>query len=124
MRNGKRGFTLLELMVVLALVGVLAAVAAPVATRAIHNAKEAALKEDLTQLRKAVDDYYADHGRYPERLQRLVEARYLRRVPVDPLTGRADSWIELAYDGPGGGVYDVRSGEPGRSRDGQAYSEW
>ncbi len=123
-KNG--GFTLVELLVVLTLVAILASLVAPVVSGAIARAKESALKENLFILRKAIDDYYADQGDYPSGLNQLVEKRYIRKLPVDPLTDRSDSWIEVRSedDGKQGGVIDVHSGSEEKSSDGAAYKEW
>ena len=121
-----RGFTLMELLVVLTLVAVLASLVAPVVSSSILRAKEATLKENLFIMRKAIDDYYADQGDYPGSLQQLVEKRYIRRLPVDPLTDRSDSWVEVRAeeDGKQGGIIDVRSGSEEKSGDGAAYRDW
>lgn len=121
-----RGFTLVELLVVLLLIALLASISAPVVNRSIERASEAALREDLFVLRKTLDDYYADHGRYPETLATLVHERYLRAIPVDPLTGRRDTWV-LTYaddgvDSPG--IMDVHSGAPGEASDNTRYADW
>ena len=120
------GFTLVELLVVLTLIAILASLVAPVVSGSIVRAKEATLKENLFILRKAIDDYYADQGDYPATLQQLVEKRYIRKPPVDPLTDRSDSWIEVRAeeDGKPGGVIDVRSGSEEKSSDGVAYRDW
>lgn len=132
-----RGFTLMELLVVLALVAVLASLVAPVVSNSISRAKEATLKENLFILRKAIDDYYADAGSYPTELKQLVEKRYIRRIPADPLTDRSDTWVavradEDSKDKPTGGsgsqetagIIDVRSGSEAKSADGEAYRDW
>src|SRR5712692_1859670 len=120
------GFTLVELLVVLTLIAILASLVAPVVSCSIVRAKEATLKENLFILRKAIDDYYADQGDYPTSLQQLVEKRYIRKPPVDPLTDRSDSWVEVHAedDGKQGGVIDVRSGSEEKSGDGVAYRDW
>ncbi|HLQ26622.1 MAG TPA: prepilin-type N-terminal cleavage/methylation domain-containing protein [Acidiferrobacterales bacterium] len=120
------GFTLVELLVVLTLIAILASLVAPVVSSSIVRAKEATLKENLFILRKAIDDYYADQGDYPTSLQQLVEKRYIRKPPVDPLTDRSDSWVEVHAedDGKQGGVIDVRSGSEEKSGDGVAYRDW
>lgn len=120
-----RGFTLIELLLVLTIVALLASLVAPTLTRSIHRAKESALKEDLYVMRKALDDYYADHGRYPQELALLEEKRYLRRIPDDPLTGRADTWRLVREDKDREpGIIDVRSGSTESDKDGNAYGEW
>jgi general secretion pathway protein G len=118
------GFTLVELLLVLFLVALLASLVAPVATKSVDQAKESALKADLQVLRKAIDDYYANTGRYPQSLSLLVEKRYIRSVPVDPLTDRATTWIETRVEDTGGGVRDVHSGAEGNASDGKPYHDW
>lgn len=122
----QRGFTLMELLVVLALVAVLASLVTPIVSSSIQRAKEATLKENLFVLRKAIDDYYADIGAYPPTLDALVEKRYVRKVPVDPITERADSW-QFTREEEGGeeaGIIDVHSGAEEAATDGSAYREW
>lgn len=119
-----RGFTLVELLLVLFLVALLASLVAPVATRSVNQAKESALKEDLKVLRKAIDDYYANTGKYPQSLSMLVEKRYIRRIPIDPLTERETSWVENRSEEAGGGISDVHSGAEGSASDGKPYHDW
>ena len=124
-RARARGFTLVELMVVLAIIATLLTVAVPRYFGSLEKSKEAVLKEDLYQLRDAIGKYYGDRGRYPESLEALAAERYLRKVPVDPLTESAATWLLVPPADPEkSGVYDVRSGASGRSRDGSAYAEW
>ena len=124
------GFTLMELLIVMFLVALLASLVGPAVTSGIQHARESALREDLRVLRKAVDDYYADTGAYPSDLQALVSKRYLRNVPVDPLTERHDSWtfdLDDSKDHEAGktaGIRDVHSGADGTGRDGTAYKDW
>lgn len=118
------GFTLVELLLVLFLVALLAGLVMPVATKSVSQAKEAALKEDLQVLRKAIDDYYANTGHYPESLVQLTDKRYIRKVPVDPLTELPSSWVEVHGEGSGGGVVDVHSGAEGTGSDGRQYRDW
>ena len=124
----EKGFTLLELLIVVALIGIIAALAVPQFKNTPRKAKEAVLKEDLYILRDLIDQHFTDKGKYPTALQDLVDAGYLRRIPEDPLTGSTESWqIETvpAEDGEeAGGVYDVHSGAPGTSLDGTSYAEW
>lgn len=122
----KRGFTLMELLLVLALVALLASLAAPMVNNSIVRARESALKEDLYIMRKAIDDYYADVGAYPNELSQLVEKRYLRRIPTDPFTDRADSWVLVRDDSEGSsnGIMDVLSGAEGEAQSGGPYREW
>lgn len=119
-----RGFTLVELLVVLAIIGVLLGIALPRYFGSEDRAKEAVLKENLYRMREAIQHYYADKGKYPEQLESLAAEKYLRAVPPDPLTERADTWVVVAPPDPGkGGVYDVKSGAPGVGADGKPYSE-
>lgn len=127
--TGRRsgGFTLMELLVVLALVALIASLVTPIVSGSILRAKEATLKENLTVMRKALDDYYADNARYPLTLTTLAEKKYLRKIPVDPFTERDDSWIEVREESEGdteSGIIDVHSGAEGKTQDGQDYREW
>ncbi|MEW5805799.1 MAG: type II secretion system protein [Acidobacteriota bacterium] len=125
----EKGFTLIELLIVVALIGIIVTVAAVQYKNAIQKAKEAVLKEDLYILRDCIDQYYADKGKYPTDLQVLVEEKYIRVIPTDPMTKSADTW-QFEYseitDDPMGeqGIIDVRSGAEGVGLDGVPYSEW
>lgn len=120
-----RGFTLIELLVVLAVVAMLLSVVAPRYIRQEDKAKEAVLKENLAGLRLALDQYYGDTGHYPEQLDQLVQAHYLRKLPVDPLTNQAASWRLITLDQDGHRViYDVKSAAVGNGMDGTAYNTW
>jgi general secretion pathway protein G len=129
-RHSRRGFTLIELLVVLALVGLLASLAAPRYLRSLAVAEERALASSLATMRDAIEQFAADKGRWPESLDELAQARYLRAVPPDPVTGARDGWIELSASTPplggaaAGGIEDVRSGAAGRGSDGRLYAEW
>lgn len=126
-RPAHRGFTLIELIVVMAIVALLASIVAPRYFNSLAKSKETALLQSLTTMRDAIDQYAADKGRYPESLQDLAAARYLRDVPEDPLTGSRESWVELpppADMQATGRVWDVRSGAAGRSADGRLYADW
>jgi len=148
-RNGERcrrtgsvhrragGFTLIELIIVVAIIGILATIAMPAMRNAPQKAKEAVLKEDLYAIRSCIDQYLADKGHYPSSMQELVDEGYLRFVPVDPITRSTSTWVEIFVDpetedgleptddsGGGPGVIDVRSGADGTALDGSAYSEW
>ncbi len=123
----QRGFTLIELIVVLAIVALLTSIAAPRLFGSVERAREVSLRSSLTVMREAIDRFAADRGRYPEDIDTLVTLRYLRALPEDPYTGRRDTWVPLAPppDLPlQGGVYDVRSGSAARGRDGQLVADW
>jgi general secretion pathway protein G len=122
----EKGFTFIELMLVLAILALLAGIAAAVSMGKIRSSKEAALKTDLANFRKALDDYYADTGKYPKKLDDLVEKRYLRAVPQDPFTESSDTWQAVYSDKPDqkDGIVDVHSGSDEKSGDGGNYSEW
>lgn len=125
-RRHDAGFTLIELMVVMAIVALLVSIAAPRYFNSVDRAKENTLRTSLNVMRDALDQFSADKGRYPDSLDELVEARYLRAVPVDPWTGSAATWVVVTPADPGtkGKVYDVRSGMAGRARDGRLYADW
>jgi general secretion pathway protein G len=124
------GFTLIELLIVISLVMILATLALTQYRGSILAAKEAALKSDLFLMRDAIDQYYADKGRYPESLQTLVSESYLRAIPKDPFTNSTDSWQTVnAEPEPGTtsattGIYDVKSGSEGTATDGSRYGDW
>lgn len=119
------GFTLIELLVVLAILGTLLTIALPRYFASVEKSKEAVLKENLFQMRDAISRYHADRGRYPESLEALAADKYLRKVPLDPITESAATWLVVPPEDPQkGGVYDVRSGAPGRGIDGTEYSQW
>jgi len=123
----RRGFTLIELIVVMAIVGLLVSIAAPRYFNSLERARENTLRSSLAVMRGAIDQFAADRGRYPETLDELVAARYLRTLPADPLTGRRDSWVVV--DPPPdsqvtGRVGDVRTGAAGRSAEGGLYADW
>ena len=119
-----RGFTLVELLVVFAIIAVLLAIAVPRYFGSETRAKETVLKENLHVMREAIQQYYADKGRYPETLETLATEKYLRQIPLDPVTESAATWVVVPPQDAGkGGVYDVKSGAPGASADGKAFSE-
>ena len=126
----RRGFTLIEMMIVMAIIVILIAVAVPFYQKAIIRAKESVLHNNIFALRSAIDEYAYDKQKAPTSLQDLVSAGYLREVPKDPITQRADGWRIIMED-PGQavsqsepGIYDIRSGSSLKSLDGTAYSDW
>lgn len=126
---GKKGYTLLELMIVVAIVGILVTLAIPTFHQSAMKAKEAALKQNLFTMRAVLDQYYADRGDYPVSLESLVEEKYLRAIPMDPFTRSFSTWTEIYEDQEEGddspaGVYDVKSGSDGLGLDGTPYKEW
>lgn len=123
--RARRGFTLVELLVVMAILALLLSLAAPKYFDSVERAKETALRTDLRLMREAIDKHRADTGRWPDSLNGLVQARYLRAVPLDPITDRADTWVIVSSpDGLANGVHDVKSGAPGVARDGTAFASW
>ncbi|HEX6266463.1 MAG TPA: prepilin-type N-terminal cleavage/methylation domain-containing protein [Burkholderiales bacterium] len=115
--NRLRGFTLVELMVVLTVIALLLSVVVPDYVGRIKRAEEAVLKENLVVMRDALDKHYADAGKYPGSLHELVSKRYLRAIPPDPFTQSEGSWVAVPPSDPNkGGVYDVRSGAKGYER--------
>ncbi|MEP6801018.1 MAG: prepilin-type N-terminal cleavage/methylation domain-containing protein [Acidobacteriota bacterium] len=133
------GFTLLELLVVMTIIGILAAIAVPALRDSPQRAREATLKEDLFTLRSVIDQYHGDKGNYPADLQTLVTDGYIRKIPLDPMTKSAETWViafeeapsePAAPDAAGSpgpttpGVIDVHSGSPAKALDGTPYKEW
>lgn len=118
------GFTLIELLVVMAALGLLLAITVPRYTEHVDRAREVVLRQNLAAVRDSIDKFYADRGRYPAALQELVQARYLRQVPLDPVSDRTDTWVLIPPSGTSVGVFDVRSGALGASRDGSLYASW
>ena len=124
--NGKsgQGFTFVELMVVMAMVALLISIAVPRYFAGLERSKEAVLREDLFVMREVIDQFYIDKGSYPVNLEALVDKRYLRALPVDPITSSNDSWIEIVSPQNPQLISDVRSGASGIGSDGQAYFDW
>lgn len=119
------GFTLIELLVVLAVLAILAGITAPLYLERVDEARETTLRHNLVGLRQVIDQFYRDKGRYPKSLDELVLERYVRSVPVDPITGRGDTWVLVpAREGLTDAVFDVKSGASGRAKDGSAYAQW
>lgn len=120
-----RGFTLIELLVVLAIVSTLLLLVTPRYLHRVDASKETVLRDNLRAVRDTLDKFYGDNGRYPENLEELVEKKYLRGLPVDPITESESTWeIVPVPDGYKGAVYDIRSGATGTARDGKKYAEW
>ena len=126
----QQGFTLIELMIVMVIITILAGIGLAVYGNSVQSSKEAVLREDLFRMREAIDQYHADKNRYPATIEALVEDKYLRIVPVDPITRSADTWqTTMADPEPGNpsaepGIYNVKSGADGTGLDGTPYSEW
>lgn len=121
----KKGFTLIELIIVLAIVATLLTIAIPRYFSSIDRSKEVVLKENLYQMRDAIGKYQADKGKYPESLAALASDKYLRKVPLDPITDSDTTWIVVPPEDPQkGGVFDVKSGAQGKAIDGTEFSTW
>lgn len=124
-RRPVSGFTLIELMVVMAIIATLVALVAPRYYKSVDRSREVALRQNLNLIREALDKHYGDTGRYPDSLESLVEKRYLRKIPIDPVTETASTWILVPPKDSGkGAVFDVRSGAEGSSADGTPYGAW
>ena len=121
--RGAQGFTLLELMIVVSIIGILATLAVPSYHSSVVKAKEAALRQDLSTLRDVLDQHKADQGKYPPSLSALVGAGYLRGIPTDPFTGAMTTWQEIA-DPVEGGVVDIFSGAEFVGTNGTPYNRW
>ena len=126
----EKGFTLIELIIVMAIIGILVVIAIPNYTRAVQRAKEAVLKEDLHTMRTAIDSYTVDKEKAPQGLDDLVQAGYLKAMPVDPFTHRSDTWlpvtedINMSLDQTETGIDDVHSGAQQTASDGTSYNTW
>ena len=129
--SGESGFTLIELMIVMAIIGILTAIAVPAYLRSVNRAREAALREDLATMRSAIGSYTVDKEKAPQSLDDLVQAGYLKVIPVDPVTNRNDTWI-VGQSGmltsvdqtDEGGIDDVHSGSQAVATDGTTYNTW
>lgn len=124
-RHAQNAFTLVELLVVMAIIATLLTIAVPRYFHSVEKSREAVLHQNLALMREMLDKYYGDNGKYPDSLEQLVSRKYLRSLPSDPVTGNATTWLIVPPDVPEkGGVFDVRSGAPGNARDGSAYKDW
>ena len=109
----------------MAIIAVLLTIALPRYFHSLDKAKEAVLKEDLAQMRSAIDQYHADRGKFPDRLEDLVDKKYLRSIPPDPITESTATWVAIPPSDPAlGQVYDIKSGAQGTAMDGRQYSDW
>lgn len=128
--GGESGFTLIELMIVMTIIGILATIAIPSYINAVRHAREAVLREDLHTMRSAIDSYTVDKEKAPQSLDDLVQAGYLKSIPIDPITGRDDTWITdtsdtlTDIDETEGGIDDVHSGAQSLATDGTSYNTW
>lgn len=129
-RSGRRGFSLVELMIVMAVISILVSVAVPQYNKALIRSKETILKQNLFTLRTTIDEYTYDKGKAPQNLEDLVSAGYIRKVPIDPMTGSDRSWKVIMEDASNAvnqsepGIFDVRSTSDKQSLEGTAYAEW
>ena len=123
--KSRHGFTLIELLVVMAIIATLLMIAVPRYFHSLEKAKEATLRQDLAVMRDAIDKYFGDSGQYPQQLAELVDRRYLRSLPVDPLTKSAESWVAVDSQDPElPGITDIHSGAEGQSSGGTPYNEY
>jgi general secretion pathway protein G len=120
-----RGFTLIEMLVVMVVIALLLTIAVPRYWRTLERSKEAVLKQDLSALRDSIDKFYGDTGKFPESLAALVDKRYLRSIPVDPIAKSAERWVVVQAEDPDdNGVKDVHSGAEGSGQNGVPYAAW
>ncbi|WP_028100350.1 type II secretion system protein [Pseudoduganella violaceinigra] len=121
----KKGFTLIELLVVLGIIALLLTLAVPRYFPSVDKTRETILADNLRSTRAIIDQFYGDTGRFPDSLEQLVEKKYLRAVPIDPITEKSDSWILVPPAEAGkGAMADIKSGAPGNDRSGKPYSDW
>ena len=123
-RRQGAGFTLIELVIVMAIIALLLTLAAPRYFKSLDRSKETVLRSNLAAVRDALDKFYGDTGKYPDTLETLVEKKYLRSIPVDPITESSTTWTIVPPDQPEkGGVYDIHSGAEGNASDGVPYKD-
>jgi len=131
-RRGRRGFTLIEMIIVFTLIGILVGLALPEYKYSLRKARETVLKTDLFEFRKLINQYYNDKSKYPPSLKTLVDEGYLRQIPIDPMTKSAETWVEIREQ-PNYeellpnveiGIIDVQSGSDGQALDGTIYNTW
>ena len=119
------GFTLIELLVVMVIIGTLLSIVAPKYFSSLDHSKEVALKQDLSVMREAISNFHNDLNHYPSGLNELVERMYLKNIPIDPITGRKDTWQSVASTDPEDiGMSDIKSGAEGKSHDGTPYQQF
>ena len=124
LRPRREGFTLIELLVVMVIVSLLLTIAIPRYFGSLQKTKETVLRQTLAVTRDALDKYYGDNGKYPDSLEMLVSKRYLRALPLDPITESNSTWTVVAPEDPSkGAVYDLHSGAEGVARDGKSFRE-
>ncbi len=129
-RSGKRGFTLIELMIAMTVISIIVSIAVPIYQKSIIRAKESVLRNNLFTMRTIIDEYTYDKQKAPQSLRDLVDNGYLRQVPLDPMTGSSETWRTVMEDAVSSasqsepGIYDVHSGSDKKSLEGTAYSEW
>ena len=124
-RPVRKGFTLIELLVVMAIIALLLSIAVPKYFGSVDRSRETILRQDLSVMREAIDKFYSDKNRYPDNLEDLVTAKYIRSIPKDPITNSETTWIIVApKSGLTGSIYDIKSGAPGLGADGTAYESW
>ena len=119
------GFTLIELLVVMAIIAVLLTIAVPRYFHALERSRETVLRQDLSVLREAIDKHFGDLGQYPDSIGALVERKYIKAVPIDPITATAESWTMVVSEDPDHpGIRDIHSGSDQQALDGTQYREW
>ena len=128
--RSRRGFTLIEIMIVMTIISILVSIAVPLYQASIRRARESVLRNNLFTLRTVIDEYSFDKKKAPQTLQDLVSEGYLRQIPIDPITGSSDTWVVVnedaltSVDQTEPGIFDVRSGSDEKSLEGTPYSEW